>query len=61
MNTTTGSENTLDNTPKIRHTLMRGKDGKFMRNWRDKMVKQMAAQSRANIQAANQKDSGGQQ
>ena len=32
---------------------MRGKDGKFMRNWRDKLVKQMAAQSRANIERAN--------
>ena len=37
----------------MRKTTIRGKDGKFMSNWRDKLVKQLAAQSRANIERAN--------
>lgn len=37
---------------------MRGKDGKFMRDWRAKLVKDMAARSRYNIERANRKLSG---
>ena len=37
----------------MRKITTRGKDGKFVSNWRDKLVKQLAAQSRANIERAN--------